>query len=39
VVQRGAELGLAVEALLDVQRAVGVQALHRDLAREALVLT
>ena len=38
MVQRGAELRLAVEALFDVDRAVGVQALDGDLAAEALVL-
>ena len=38
VVQRCAELRLAGEALLDVDGAVGVQALDGHLAAEALVL-
>ena len=38
MVERGTELGLASEALFDVHRAVGVQALHGDLPRETLVL-
>jgi hypothetical protein len=38
VVERGAELRLACEALFDVHRAVGMQSLDRDLARQALVL-
>jgi hypothetical protein len=38
VVQRCPELRLAVEALLDVDRAIGVQALDGDLAAETLVL-
>ncbi len=38
VVQRGAELRLAHEALLDVRRAVGMQPLDRDLPVESLVM-
>jgi hypothetical protein len=38
MVQRRPELRLAVEALCDVLRAIGVQALHGHLAAEPLVL-
>jgi hypothetical protein len=38
VVQRRADLGLALEAPADVLRAVGVQALDRDIALQAAVL-
>ena len=38
MVERSTELRLAREALFDVDRAVGVQPLDRDLAAEPLVL-
>ena len=38
VVQRCAELRLPVEALFDVHRAIGVQALYGHLAAQPLVL-
>ena len=38
MVERRTELRLALEALLHIDRAVGMQALHGNLPREALVL-